>query len=145
MSDTRAALQAGPIDVGELLRWVQGDSDGAVAVFLGTVRDRNAGRAVLHLDYDAYAGMAEAELLRIAEAARTGYAVSRVAVVHRTGRLRIGEASVAIAVSAPHRAAAFDACRFVIESVKREVPIWKRETFEGGSVWIEGPGEAPTG
>jgi molybdopterin synthase catalytic subunit len=137
----RASLQDGPIDVAALLAWAQGRGDGAVAVFLGTVRDHNAGRRVLFLEYEAYPEMAEAELRRIGEEARGRWPVSRVGVVHRTGRLEIGEASVAIVVASAHRAAAFEACRFVIETLKRTVPIWKRESFEGGAIWIEGPGE----
>ncbi|HVQ35532.1 MAG TPA: molybdenum cofactor biosynthesis protein MoaE [Candidatus Bathyarchaeia archaeon] len=133
-------LQTAPIALDELVLDVRGDGDGAVATFLGTVRDHNAGRKVLHLEYEAYGGMAEREMERIAADARERFGVSRVAIVHRTGRLEIGEASVAIAVAAPHRAAALDATRFIIDTLKRTVPIWKREHFEGGSVWV---GEAP--
>ena len=129
-------LQAEPIVLDELIAAVRGDGDGAVATFLGTVRDTNQGRRVLFLEYEAYGGMAEREMERIAEDARGRFELSRVAIVHRTGRLEIGEASVAIAVAAPHRAAALEATRFVIDTLKRTVPIWKREHFEGGSVWI---------
>jgi molybdopterin synthase catalytic subunit len=131
-------LQNGPIDVAALTAEVRGDGDGAVSLFLGTVRNVNAGRGVLFLEYEAYAPMAESEMQRIAEEARARYGVSRVGIVHRVGRLDIGEASVAIAVAAPHRAAALDACRFVIDTLKQTVPIWKREHFDGGEVWIEG-------
>lgn len=131
-------LQNGPIDVTALTAEVRGDGDGAVSLFLGTVRNVNAGRRVLFLEYEAYAPMAEREMERIAEEARARFGLSRVAIVHRVGRLDIGEASVAIAVAAPHRAAALDACRFVIDTLKRSVPIWKREHFDGGEVWIEG-------
>ena len=131
-------LQNGPIDVVALTAEVRGDGDGAVSLFLGTVRNVNAGRRVLFLEYEAYAPMAEREMEGIAEEARARFSVSRVAIVHRVGRLDIGEASVAIAVAAPHRAAALDACRFVIDTLKRSVPIWKREHFDGGEVWIEG-------
>ena len=133
-------LQSAPIVLEELIAAVRGDGDGAVATFLGTVRNVNAGRKVLHLEYEAYGGMAEREMERIAAKAREIHAVSAVAIVHRTGCLAIGEASVAVAVAAPHRGAALDATRFVIETLKRTVPIWKREYFEGGAVWI---GEAP--
>jgi len=133
-------LQAEPLDLARLLAFVQAPSLGAVAVFLGTVRDHHAGRTVLHLEYEAYPGMAEAELRRIAEDARTGHGAARVAVAHRTGRLEIGEASVAVAVAAEHRREALEACRFVIDTLKRTAPIWKREVFEGGAVWIEGEG-----
>jgi molybdopterin synthase catalytic subunit len=131
-------LQAEPIRVEELIGLVGGDGDGAVAVFLGTVRDHNRGRRVHALDYHAYDEMARSEMARVEEQALERFPVSRVAIVHRTGRLRIGEISVAVAVAAAHRAEAFEACRFVIDTVKRSVPIWKKEYFEGGDVWIEG-------
>jgi len=131
-------LQVGPIDVAALVAAVRGDGDGAVAMFVGTVRNVNAGRRVLFLEYEAYAPMAEREMERIAAEAIARCGATRVAMVHRLGRLEIGEISVAIAVAAPHRAAAMDACRFVIDTLKRRVPIWKREHFEGGTVWIEG-------
>ena len=133
-------LQAEPIVLDELVDAVRGDGDGAVATFLGTVRNENAGRRVLLLEYEAYGGMAEREMERIAAEAKTRHGVSGVAIVHRIGRIEIGEASVGIAVAAPHRAEALDATRFVIDTLKRTVPIWKREHFEGGSVWV---GEAP--
>jgi len=131
-------LQDGPIDVAALAAEVRGDGDGAVSLFVGTVRNVNAGRRVLFLEYEAYAPMAEREMERIAEEAIARCGATRVAMVHRVGRLEIGEASVAIAVAAPHRAEALDACRFVIDTLKQRVPIWKREHFEGGTVWIEG-------
>jgi molybdopterin synthase catalytic subunit len=131
-------VQSGPIDVGELIETVRGDGDGAVATFLGTVREHNAGRTVLHLEYQAYTAMAESEMAKIVRQALKDYDVSRVAVVHRTGRLGIGEIAVGIAVGSAHRAPAFEACRFVIDTLKRTVPIWKKEAFEGGEVWIEG-------
>ena len=133
-------LQAGPIDVAALAADARGDGDGAISLFLGTVRNVNAGRRVLFLEYEAYARMAECEMERIAAEAIVRFGVTRVAVVHRVGRLEIGEASVAIAVAAPHRAAATDACRFVIDTLKASVPIWKREHFADGAVWIEGEG-----
>jgi len=134
-------LQSEEIRVAEVLESVGSDRDGAVALFLGTVRDHNRGRRVLHLEYEAYSTMAESEMKKLACDAERRFDVSAVAIVHRTGRLEIGEVSVAAAVAAPHRAAAFDACRFVIDELKRTVPIWKREAFAGGEVWIEGTGE----
>jgi len=122
----------------ELVAEVASGRDGAVALFLGTVRDHNAGRRVLFLEYEAYPAMAEAEMARIEEEARGRFAVSRIAVSHRTGRLEIGEVSVGVAVAAHHRADALEACRFVIDELKRTVPIWKKEHFEGGAAWIEG-------
>jgi len=124
---------------------VRSDGDGAVALFLGTVRDHNRGRKVIHLHYEAYSEMAESEMARIEANALEQFDVSAVAIVHRTGKLEIGEASVAVAVASAHRAAALDACRFVIDALKRTVPIWKKEIFRGGEVWIEGPGETPGG
>ncbi len=136
-------LQTEPIDSAALAASVRGDGDGAVTLFLGTVRDSNRGRRVLHLEYEAYEAMAVSQMERIEKLAADRFEVDGIAVIHRIGRLAIGEASVAIAVSAPHRGAAFDACRFIIDQVKQEVPIWKKECFEGGEVWIEGAGETP--
>jgi molybdopterin synthase catalytic subunit len=131
-------LQHEPIDAAALMSDVRADGDGAVSLFLGTVRNANAGRSVLFLEYEAYPGMAEREMERIAAEAKAQFDVSSIAIVHRVGRVDIGESSIAIAVSAPHRAAAMDACRFVIDRVKTRAPIWKREHFVGGTVWVEG-------
>ena len=131
-------LQRGPIDAVALMSEVRTEGDGAVSLFLGTVRNVNAGRSVLFLEYEAYEGMAEREMERIAADASARFGVTGVAIVHRVGRVDIGEASIAIAVAAPHRAAAMDACRFVIDSVKTQAPIWKREHFVGGIVWVDG-------
>jgi molybdopterin synthase catalytic subunit len=133
-------VQRQPIDAPALIRSVQTDADGAVALFLGTVRDHNEGREVSGLEYSAYEEMALRELERVRDQALERFEVSAAAVVHRLGLLEIGEASVAVAIAAPHRAAAFDACRFVIDTLKRTVPIWKKETFTDGEVWIEGEG-----
>ena len=134
-------LQTGAIRVEELIESVGSDGVGAVALFVGTVRDHNRGRRVLYLEYEAYPEMAISEMRRLVEQAGTQFEISSIAIVHRTGRLEIGEASVAVAVAAAHRGQALDACRFVIDTFKRIVPIWKREVFEGGEVWIEGAGE----
>ena len=131
-------LQSGPIDVPALVAAVRGDGDGAVSLFLGTVRDVNAGHRVVFLEYEAYGGMAERVMEQIAAEAKARFGVGRIAIVHRLGRVDIGEASIAIAVASAHRAAAMDACRFVIDSVKTQAPIWKREHFVGGVVWVEG-------
>ena len=138
-----ARLVREPIPVAPLLDEVRGDRDGAVALFVGTVRDSNAGRRVKHLEYDAYGSMAEREMARIEEEVVARFEVSRIVVVHRIGRLEIGEVSVAVAVSAPHRAPAIEACRYAIDTLKRTVPIWKKEFFEGGEIWIEGGGDGP--
>ena len=133
-------VQREPIDGQALIRSVQTDGDGAVALFLGTVRDHNEGRKVIGLEYSAFEEMALQELERVRDQALERFEITRAAVVHRLGSLEIGAASVAVAIAAPHRTAAFDACRFVIDTLKRTVPIWKKETFENGEVWVEGEG-----
>jgi len=135
-------LQEGPVRVDELIAAVRADAAGAVVLFLGTVRDSNEGRQVRHLEYEAYSEMAREELRRLEAETRDRFAVSAVALAHRTGRLEVGEVAVAIAVSSAHRDESFTACRFLIDELKRRVPIWKREYFEGGDVWIEGSGAA---
>jgi molybdopterin synthase catalytic subunit len=130
-------IQAEPIVVQEWIDLVAGDDAGAVAVFLGTVRAHHRGRRVLHLEYEAYRSMAEAEMRRIGQEALRERGALRIALVHRTGRLERGEVSVAVAAAAAHRAEAFDACRAAMEDLKRTVPIWKKEVFEGGEEWIE--------
>jgi molybdopterin converting factor subunit 1 len=112
--------------------------DGAVVVFEGIVRDNSRGRRTLYLDYEAYESMALNEMRRLSAAALERFAICDVRLVHRLGRLEIGETSVLIVVAAAHRAAAFDACRWLIDSLKKTVPIWKREYFEGGAVWADG-------
>jgi molybdopterin synthase catalytic subunit len=113
-------------------------SNGAVAVFLGLVRNHNLGRRVQYLEYEAYAPLAVRAFERIAEEVEGRWPGTRLALHHRTGRVELGEASVAIVAATPHRADAFSACRYTIERVKQIAPIWKREIFEGGEVWIEG-------
>jgi molybdopterin synthase catalytic subunit len=112
--------------------------DGAVATFLGLVRNHNAGRSVRYLEYEAYGPLAVKAFERIAAEVEARWPGVRLALHHRVGHLDIGEASVAIAASSAHRADAFGACRYTIERVKQIAPIWKREFFEGGDVWIEG-------
>lgn len=130
-------LQSEPI-VAELLTLdVRGDADGAVALFLGTVRNHNVGREVVQLEYHAYPEMAGAEMARIETEALERFEVSRIAVVHRVGRLGVGETAVAVAVSSAHRAAAFDACRWVMDTLKTRLPVWKKEHFRGGEIWVE--------
>lgn len=125
-----------PIDLSELVRYVTDASAGAIATFIGTTRNNNEGRKVIALDYDAYPEMAEKELRRIGDDAEKKWRIERMAIVHRIGPVQITEASVMIAVSAAHRDDAFQACRFAIEEIKKTVPIWKKEVFEGGEVWI---------
>ncbi len=113
-------------------------SDGAVATFLGLVRNHNVGRRVQYLEYEAYEPLAMRAFDRISEEVRVHWPGVRLALHHRIGRIEIGDASVAIAAASAHRADAFSACRYTIERVKQIAPIWKREFFEGGDVWIEG-------
>lgn len=121
-----------------ILAGIKAGGDGAVCVFDGIVRDNTRGRRTLHLDYEAYEAMALKQLqdLRVDAIARFG--VRDVAIVHRLGRLAVGETSVLIAVASAHRGAAFDACRWVIDTLKTTVPIWKKEQFEDGAVWADG-------
>jgi molybdopterin synthase catalytic subunit len=136
---TPVAVTASPLDLDSLIRWVSRDGGhGAIATFLGVVRDHNVNRIVTHLEYEAYEPMAVKALEQICREADREWPGIRIAVHHRTGRLAIGEASIVIAAASAHRAAAFAACRYVIERVKQIVPIWKHEFFEGGEVWIEG-------
>ena len=125
-----------PIDLNELVRYVTDPEAGAIATFIGTTRNNNEGRKVIALDYEAYPEMAEKELARIGYDALKQWPICRMAVVHRLGPVQIGDASVIIAVSSAHRDAAFAASRFAIEEVKKTVPIWKKEVFEGGEVCI---------
>jgi molybdopterin synthase catalytic subunit len=132
-----------PLDIDALVAAVSDKQrarghDGAVVTFLGLVRNHNQGRRVHYLEYEAYAPLAVKAFERIRDEVSERWPSAIVAVHHRLGRLDIGEASVAIAAASPHRADAFAACRYVIERVKQIAPIWKREYFEGGDVWIEG-------
>lgn len=124
------------IDLQQLVRDVADPGAGAIATFIGTTRNSNEGRSVVALDYDGYREMAEKELARIGAEARAKWPICRIAIVHRLGPVQIGEASVMIAVSSAHREAAFAACRFAIEEIKKTVPIWKKEAYEGGEIWI---------
>jgi molybdopterin synthase catalytic subunit len=126
------------IDADALIHHVRTGADGAIVTFDGCVRNQSHGRPTLYLDYEAYESMALAKMQEIAAEVHAKFAIDRVAIAHRLGRLEIGETSVFIAVSAPHRAAAFDACRYAIDTLKRSVPIWKKEYFEDGAVWADG-------
>jgi len=126
------------IDGDALIRHVRTGVDGAIVTFDGCVRNQSHGRRTIYLDYEAYESMALAKMREIAAEARIKFPIDRVAIAHRLGRLEIGETSVFIAVSAPHRAAAFDACRYIIDTLKRSVPIWKKEYFEDGAIWADG-------
>ena len=124
------------LSVDALLRAVSHPGAGGIVIFLGVVRDNNEDRDVSYLEYEAHERAAEASMRRIGEEAERRWPRARVAAAHRTGRLEIGEASVIIAASAPHRGEAFEAARYVIDTLKAETPIWKKEVFEGGEVWI---------
>ncbi len=134
----KIALVQEPIDTAGLQREVKADSDGAVCVFDGIVRDNTRGRQTLHLDYEAYEEMALSQMRELAEQAVAKFGVRDVALVHRLGRLVVGETSVLIVVASAHRAAAFDACRWLIDTLKKQVPIWKKEQFVDGAVWADG-------
>ena len=127
-----------PIRTAEIVAHLKAPEDGAVVVFDGIVRNHSGGRTTLYLDYEAYEPMALGKMREIGAEIRRKFPIHRIALVHRLGRLEIGETSVFIAISSPHRRAAFDACRLAIDTLKRTVPIWKKEYFAGGAVWAEG-------
>ena len=132
------ALVRESIDAAALVACAKHGSDGAVLVFDGIVRDNTKGRRTLWLDYEAYVPMAARQMEELAREALTRFSVRHVTLVHRLGRLEIGETSVLIVVASAHRAAAFEACRWLIDTLKTQVPIWKRETFADGAVWAAG-------
>ena len=125
-----------PIVLERLVRAVRDPRAGAIVTFLGTTRNQNAGRRVVRLEYEAYTRMAVSEMRRLAAEARRRWPLRKVAMAHRIGTVPVGQASVAIVVSAAHRAEAFAACHWLIDRLKEIVPIWKREHFRGGQVWI---------
>jgi molybdopterin synthase catalytic subunit len=126
------------LDPRPLLESVRTDGDGAVVVFCGTVRGENEGRKVLSIEYEAYASMAAKAMRRIGDEIVSRWPGAKVAMRHRLGRLAVGETSIVIAVATPHRQEAFEACRYAIDRVKEIVPIWKKETWQGGEAWLEG-------
>jgi molybdopterin synthase catalytic subunit len=136
--DDKIELVREAIDAAALAQFVRGEPDGAVVTFDGFVRNQSHGRATRYLEYEAYEPMALGKMKEIAAQVHQQFRIHRVAMAHRLGRLEIGETSVFIAVSAPHRGAAFDACRFAIDTLKKTVPIWKKEYFADGAVWADG-------
>ena len=134
----RCAIVRGPIQTQEVLAGIKRGEDGAAVVFEGVVRNQTRERKTLYLDYEAYDEMALKQMESLAGQALSQFQIREVALVHRLGRLEIGETSVLIVVAAAHRAAAFDACRWLIDTLKRTVPIWKKEYFEDGAVWADG-------
>jgi molybdopterin synthase catalytic subunit/molybdopterin converting factor small subunit len=135
---TVIALTRERIDAEKLVAAAKRGQDGAVAVFDGIVRNNTRGRQTLHLDYEAYEEMALKQMKELAEQAQGKFGVRQVTLVHRLGRLEVGETSVLIVVASAHRGAAFDACRWLIDTLKKTVPIWKKETFVDGVVWADG-------
>jgi molybdopterin synthase catalytic subunit len=138
VSPARFRIGSDPLDAAEVAASLAGAGDGAVVTFIGLVRDHNAGRRVQFLEYEAFAPLAVKSFERIAGEAGGSWPSVTLAIHHRTGRLRIGEASVSVAAASPHRADAFAASRYAIERIKQISPIWKHEHFDGGEVWIEG-------
>jgi molybdopterin synthase catalytic subunit len=142
-----AAIVRERIETASILENIKRPEDGAAVVFEGIVRNNTRGRRTLYLEYEAYEEMAFKQMEELAARALAEYNIRDVAMVHRLGRLEIGETSVLIVVASAHRAAAFDACRWLIDTLKQTVPIWKKEHFEDGAVWADGepfPGEIPT-
>jgi molybdopterin synthase catalytic subunit len=135
---TVIALTRERIDAEKLVAEAKCGDDGAVVVFDGIVRNNTRGRKTLHLDYEAYEEMALKQMKELAEQAVGRFGARQVAIVHRLGRLEVGETSVLIVVASAHRGAAFEACRWVIDTLKKTVPIWKKETFVDGAVWADG-------
>jgi len=143
---TYASITRDRIDTEQTLERLKRGEDGAALVFEGIVRNQTRGRRTLYLDYEAYEAMALQQMDALANEALQNFKIRDVAIVHRLGRLEIGETSVLIAVASAHRAAAFEACRWLIDTLKRKVPIWKKEYFEDGAVWADGepfPEEIP--
>lgn len=125
-----------PLNIQSCIDWVMTPQCGGIDVFIGTVREATKGKTVVRLEFEAYEKMALKEMRKIAEEALQKWNVHKISIHHRTGILKIGEIPVVIAVSAAHRDAAFDACRYIIDTLKKTVPIWKKEIFEDGEVWV---------
>jgi molybdopterin synthase catalytic subunit len=130
-----------PIDVAQVLASVSHPAAGGIALFVGTTRNHAHGKEVLYLEYEAYVPMALALLRQIAEDACARWGLHAISIVHRRTRVDIGEASVVVAVSSSHRKEAFEACRYAIDTLKKTVPIWKKEFFADGAVWVDGEGQ----
>ena len=127
-----------PLNPKALVDFVRRDGSGAVALFYGVVRNESEGRRVLHLEYDAYPSMAVKKMREVAQEVRGRWPITEIAIAHRIGRLEIGETSLLVAVSAPHRREAFEACHYAVDRIKQVVPVWKKEVWEGGETWVEG-------
>ncbi len=129
-------LDEKPLNVQKAINFVSDDGVGGIDVFIGTVRDKTSGKRVVALDFEAYEEMAILEFEKIAAHAKTEWPIHKIAILHATGKKQIGDLAVVIAVSAAHRDAAFKACRYMIDTLKQTVPIWKKEIFEDGEVWV---------
>jgi len=136
MTNTQIILSANTLDIQACINWIMSPESGGIDVFIGTVRNATKGKTVLKLDFEAYEPMAISEMQKIASQAFDKWPVQKILIHHRTGELQVGEVPVVIAVSAAHRDAAFDACRYIIDTLKQTVPIWKKEAFEDGDVWV---------
>lgn len=136
MNNTQIQISPTPINIQSCINWIMSPESGGIDVFIGTVRNATKGKTVVRLEFEAYENMALAEMEKIAQQVFAQWPVQKVLIHHRTGVLEIGEVPVVIAVSAAHRAAAFDACRYIIDTLKQTVPIWKKEIFEDGEVWV---------
>lgn len=134
--DIRLEISDKPLDIMSCINQVMQPASGGIDVFIGTVRDHTKGKTVLRLEFEAYEGMAIREMRRIAETAFQKWPLHTCIIHHRTGTLQPGEVAVVIVVSAAHRDAAFEACRYAIDTLKQTVPIWKKEVFEDGEVWV---------
>ena len=124
------------IDTQEAIQFAESGNSGAVSVFIGTVRNNTQGKKVVSLEYEAYEAMAVKKMEDIAYEARQKWPIEKIAIIHRIGKLSIGETAVVVAVSTPHRKEAFEACQFLIDTLKKVVPIWKKEIYEDGEVWV---------
>jgi molybdopterin synthase catalytic subunit len=131
-------ITSDPLDPAKLVEAVRRDEAGAIALFYGIVRNENIGRKVLWLEYDAYPEMAIKKMREVADEVHAKFPVTGIGVLHRTGRLEIGETSLLVAVSSGHRKEGFEACHYAVDRIKQIVPVWKKEVFEGGEEWIEG-------
>jgi len=134
--NTQFQISASPLNAQSAIDWIMSPESGGIDVFIGTVRNATKGKHVIRLEFEAYEPMAIAEMEKIAKQAFEQWPVQKILIHHRTGVLEVGEVPVIIAVSAAHRAAAFDACRYIIDTLKQTVPIWKKEIFEDGEVWV---------
>jgi molybdopterin synthase catalytic subunit len=134
--NTQIKISPYSLDIQSAIDWIMSPDSGGIDVFIGTVRNATKGKPVMQLEFEAYEPMAIAELEKIMKQAMEKWPVQKVLIHHRTGVLQVGEVPVIIAVSAAHRAAAFDACRYIIDTLKQTVPIWKKEVFEDGEVWV---------